>query len=55
MAYLHGHKNMVPGVERALLGRAVGETLDVEVAPEDGYGHHDPALDMTLPLSVSTL
>lgn len=38
MVYLHGHGNIVPGLERALLGRAVGDALKVEVAPKEGYG-----------------
>ena len=50
MAYLHGHNNMVPGVERALAGQEVGAKLDVEVAPDDGYGQHDPGLDISVPL-----
>ena len=40
--YLHGAGNIVPGLETGLEGRAVGEKLDVKVAPKDGYGVHDP-------------
>lgn len=50
MAYLHGHNQLVPGVERALLGKQAGAKLEVEVAPEDGYGTHDPALDIEIPI-----
>jgi FKBP-type peptidyl-prolyl cis-trans isomerase SlyD len=38
MVYLHGADNLVPGLERALEGKTVGEHLNVVVAPEDGYG-----------------
>ena len=38
MLYLHGSHNIVPGLEKALVGKGVGAELDVEVAPEDGYG-----------------
>lgn len=42
LAYLHGAGNIVAGLEDALAGKAVGEKLDVTVAPEDGYGEkHD--------------
>lgn len=42
LAYLHGAGNIVAGLEDALTGKAVGEKLDVTVAPEDGYGEkHD--------------
>ena len=36
--YLHGHKNIVPGLESALAGQAVGAAVDATVMPEDGYG-----------------
>ncbi len=36
--YLHGADNLVPGLEAALEGRAVGEKLSVTVPPEEGYG-----------------
>jgi FKBP-type peptidyl-prolyl cis-trans isomerase SlyD len=36
--YLHGASNIVPGLEEALEGKAVGDRVQVVVAPEDGYG-----------------
>ncbi len=42
LTYLHGVGQIVPGLENALLGKVAGDTLDVEVAAEDGYGErHD--------------
>lgn len=38
MAYLHGRNNLVPGLERALDGKAVGERFAVQVASADAYG-----------------
>jgi FKBP-type peptidyl-prolyl cis-trans isomerase SlyD len=38
LVYLHGHRNIVPGLEQALVGKSGGDTLDVFVAPSDGYG-----------------
>jgi len=38
MTYLHGAQNIVPGLENALEGKAVGDELEVTVAPEDAYG-----------------
>lgn len=38
MAYLHGHNNMIPGVESALEGKEKGDKFDVTVEPKDGYG-----------------
>ena len=52
MPYLHGHGNLVKGVERALEGREVGEIFQVVVPPEDGYGMPDPRLNVEIPLSA---
>jgi len=49
LTYLHGHKNIIPGLEAALVGKAVGETVEVRVAPEDGYGEPNPALEQVVP------
>ena len=38
LAYLHGHGNLVPGLERELEGKSAGEKLSVKVTPADGYG-----------------
>ncbi len=38
LAYLHGASNIIPGLENALTGKAAGETLQVTVSPEQGYG-----------------
>lgn len=38
IALLHGHGQMLPGIENALRGHGSGETLEVTLAPEDAYG-----------------
>lgn len=38
VAVLHGHGNVMPGLEAALAGREAGERFEVEVPPEQGYG-----------------
>lgn len=38
LVYLHGHGNIVPGLESALTGKTAGEALKVVVKPADGYG-----------------
>jgi FKBP-type peptidyl-prolyl cis-trans isomerase SlyD len=40
--YLHGLGNLVPGLEKALEGKGAGDTVDVTLAPSDGYGERDP-------------
>lgn len=41
LAYLHGHGNIVPGLEKALEGLQAGDETKALVAPEDGYGEHN--------------
>src|SRR5687768_2412010 len=40
--YLHGHDQIVAGLERELEGMTAGSEKQVVVAPADGYGEHDP-------------
>jgi len=44
LAYLHGHGNIIPGLEKQLEGKAVGDKLVAEVPAAEAYGDHDPAL-----------
>ena len=44
LAYLHGHGNLVPGLERELTGKNAGDKLQLKIAPADGYGEYDPQL-----------
>lgn len=43
-SYLHGHGQIVPGLERELEGLAVGTSKKVVVSPVDGYGEFEPEL-----------
>ena len=38
LTYLHGAGNIIPGLEKALVGKTQGDSLEVTVQPEDGYG-----------------
>jgi FKBP-type peptidyl-prolyl cis-trans isomerase SlyD len=49
LAYLHGHGNLVPGLERELSGKRAGDKLQVTVSPADGYGEYDHALVQRVP------
>jgi FKBP-type peptidyl-prolyl cis-trans isomerase SlyD len=42
--YLHGAGNIIPGLERALLGKVEGDTLQVTVEPAEAYGELNPGL-----------
>ena len=49
LSYLHGAGNIVPGLEAALLGKTVGESLQVTVQPEDAYGERQDEMIQTVP------
>ena len=49
LVYLQGASNIIPGLENALEGMAVGERIQVQVQPNDGYGEIDPDLVQTVP------
>jgi FKBP-type peptidyl-prolyl cis-trans isomerase SlyD len=49
LAYLHGHGQIVPGLERELAGKSSGEKLHVHVSPADGYGEYDAARVQKVP------
>ena len=49
LAYLHGHGNIVPGLERELEGRAAHDKLSVKVAPADAYGEYNRELVQKVP------
>ncbi|MEO6925468.1 MAG: peptidylprolyl isomerase [Rhodanobacter sp.] len=49
LTYLHGSSQIVPGLEKQMEGRSVGDKFSVEVAPEDGYGVHHPELMQEVP------
>lgn len=49
LAYLQGHGNLVPGLERALEGKREGSSVAVVLAPADGYGTRDESLVQRVP------
>lgn len=42
MAYLHGYRNIIPGLENAMAGKDAGETFEVTVPPVEAYGERNP-------------
>ena len=49
IAYLHGHQNIVPGLEEALTGKTVGDKVNAEIEPADGYGERREDLVFSVP------
>jgi FKBP-type peptidyl-prolyl cis-trans isomerase SlyD len=40
--YMHGHANIVPGLEQQMDGKQRGDKFSATVPPEAAYGLHDP-------------
>ncbi len=49
LVYLHGHQNIIPGLEKAIEGAAEGDELEVNVEPEEGYGPYRDELVQDVP------
>lgn len=47
--YIQGAGHIIPGMEKALEGREVGDDVSVVVEPEDGYGNRDESLVYEIP------
>ncbi|MGX2968236.1 peptidylprolyl isomerase [Ursidibacter sp. B-7004-1] len=52
LEYLHGHNNLVIGLENALEGKAVGDVFEVRVKPEEGYGEYNENMVQRVPKDV---
>lgn len=50
VVYLHGHKNMIPGLETAMSGRETGECFEVTLLPKDAYGEREDSLQRKVPV-----
>jgi len=51
LQFLAGYDNIVPGLEREMIGMQIGDSKDVVVAPADGYGEFDDEAFMDVPRS----
>jgi len=43
LTYLHGRRQIVPGVEKAIDGLETGALLEIVVPPAEAYGDRDPS------------
>ena len=49
LAYLHGQKNMLVGVENALTDKEVGDKFSTTLQPEDAYGEYQEGAVQRIP------
>ncbi len=52
LAYLHGAKNIIPGLEAALSGKEAGDQLQVHLEPNEAYGEHHEEMIQTVDPSL---
>jgi FKBP-type peptidyl-prolyl cis-trans isomerase SlyD len=52
LGYIHGAGNIIPGLESALSECSVGDDLQVEVEPAQGYGERQEGLVQDMPIGA---
>lgn len=52
LVFLQGHGEIIPGLEQALYGLAIGDGKKVVVGPEEAYGDYDDNNIVSLPHSA---
>jgi FKBP-type peptidyl-prolyl cis-trans isomerase SlyD len=52
LAYLHGHNNLIPGLENALAGKAAGDDVTASIPPAEAYGEYDENLIQAVPKNL---
>ncbi|MGM0541917.1 MAG: FKBP-type peptidyl-prolyl cis-trans isomerase [Pseudomonadota bacterium] len=48
LAYIHGHGNLIPGLEKELEGKTVGDKFTAKISAADAYGERSDALVQTV-------
>jgi FKBP-type peptidyl-prolyl cis-trans isomerase SlyD len=49
LAYIHGKQNIVPGLEKEITGKVIGDKFSVVVVPEEGYGVRNEQMVQSVP------
>jgi FKBP-type peptidyl-prolyl cis-trans isomerase SlyD len=49
--YLHGHGQLLPGLEKALEGRVAGDRAKATLSPKDAYGERDESRIVQAPIA----
>lgn len=52
LTYMNDTHGLLPGLEKALQGHKAGDSLQITVPPEEGYGNSDPDLIHKVPLNA---
>src|SRR3954471_10257427 len=49
LAYMHGARNIIPGLERELEGKRVGDTFTVTIPAAEAYGERNEQMVQAVP------
>lgn len=49
---LFGHEDILPALEKALIGKKAGDSVTITLEPEDAFGESDPDLIKSVPLNL---
>lgn len=49
LAYIHGMGSIIPGLEKALVGKSEGDKFNVSIEPEEAYGERNEMLIQAVP------
>lgn len=52
LTFLVGHKNMIPGFERELMGAKVGDKVEFTLSAEEAYGQYNPDAIQKVPADM---
>ena len=52
LTFLVGHKQMIPGFERELMGKSAGDKVEFTLSAEEAYGEHNPDAIQEVPLEM---
>lgn len=51
LAFIIGKQNIIPGLEKEIVGKSQGDSFSVTVAPEEAYGERNEAMVQSVPKS----
>lgn len=52
LSYLHGSGNIIPGLEKALLGKTIGDKFKISIPAAEAYGLRDDSMVQELPSNM---
>jgi len=52
LSYIHGHQQIIPGLEKEIEGRAAGDKFTATIAPEEAYGEYNAEGVQVVPRSA---